>query len=251
MTGESQKKNLIVALHGFLGEPSDWNLLHDLGDKNDFLFPNLWQEEQLTATSNFDVWTKRFQLYLETHQADQYENRILCAYSMGGRLAAHHLVQNPGFWSSAFLVSTNPGLESSEEKIKRLQNDRVWAQRFSQWDWNEVLREWNSQSVFQGVAVEPERIESRFPKERLVGALTHWSLGFQENLRRKIPTTAQRIICLTGEKDTKFTTLTEEWTQDTPIEHLISSASGHRLLFDDPNFLFRNIELHLQKFYRL
>lgn len=244
----TEKKNLIVSLHGFLGEPTDWAFLRDLGSQNEYLTPNLWTEPELGPEHNFSTWAKNFQNYLEKNEIEKYDKKILCGYSMGGRLAAHHLVSFPDTWSCAFLISTNPGLISTEEKSSRVQNDKIWSQRFLQWDWEQVLKEWNSQSVFKDGVKEPARRESKFSREKLAGALTEWSLGRQQNLREPIANLGEKVLCMTGEKDTKFTSLTEEWTmQETKLDHLISSRSGHRIIFDDPEFIFRNVELFLQK----
>lgn len=232
------KKTLIVALHGFLGEPSDWNFLRELGGDVEICAPSLWQESEIDAKHELSRWPEQFQSFLKKKNWDQYENRVLCGYSMGGRLGAHHLVRFPEVWTSALLISMNPGLTTPEEKIFRVQNDRAWADRFLRWQWSDVLKEWNSQGVFQGGQVEPERKEENFHREKLAGAFTQWSLGKQENLREALEKCPVPITYITGTDDFKFTQIMKKWASENQNLNLkISPTSGHRVIFDNPNFI--------------
>jgi len=77
----------IVALHGFLGRPSDWDFLRDAG------------------------------LDVDARELDDIprSGETLLGYSMGGRLALHALLDGAKF-ERAVIVSSGLGLENEADR---------------------------------------------------------------------------------------------------------------------------------------
>ena len=118
---------MIYALHGFLGKPSDWDFL----DLQNIHAPNLHQAPQ---AKDFWNWAEDF----NREVAAQDDAPILLAYSMGGRLALHALLQGPKLWKAAIIVSAHTGLQSEQERTARLQSDAKLAEDFLHQPWAEV-----------------------------------------------------------------------------------------------------------------
>ena len=43
----------------------------------------------------------------------------LIGYSMGGRLALHAMLNQPGLWKSAVIISAHPGLKNESDRVER------------------------------------------------------------------------------------------------------------------------------------
>lgn len=191
----------IVALHGFLGLPSDWSILDPFFDYE-----------------AIDLWRTR-------EPAFSPDRPVLLGYSMGGRLAMRFALEHPERWSAAVFVSAHPGL--SEGHDARLASDLEWAQKFREMPWEELMRQWNSQGVLQGRALP--RLESDFDRACLSRALDEWSLGRQRNLRADLARLSIPTLYVTGAEDAKFTSLMKGLER-----HEIVEGAGHRVPWDQP-----------------
>ena len=167
----------------------------------------------------------------EVRAAGEKEN-FLIGYSMGGRLALHALLDDPGLWTKAVIVSAHPGLLDEREKLERMAGDAEWAGLALTSDWTQFLKRWDAQAVLQGR--EPE---SPDPRMRLVNrrraiarSFMEWSLGKQANLRERFSEVACPVLWLTGERDEKFTALAQEAVPKLPDgRHEVMPSVGHRL----------------------
>lgn len=203
----------VVALNGFLGQPSDW--------PRDLL-PDGWTLRALAVdVALFDEWASRF-------TASLTEPVVLLGYSLGGRLAMHALIQDPSKFLGAMIVSANPGLTSESERAERRAADEKWATRFESEPWDQLMRDWNAQAVFRGPAPAPERAEG--DRARLANQMRTWSLGRQRDLRSELASLELPITFVTGEIDTKFTAIAREL----PFEHVVIENAGHRVPWDAP-----------------
>ena len=137
-----------VALHGMLGESSDWEFLPDV--------------------SGIDLWERDCALDEIKIDAD-----VIVGYSMGGRLALHALDQV----EAAVIVSAHTGLR--EGRQDRLDQDLRWAEKCRTMDWAEFLAEWHRQPVFAGGGFEPDRSGLVSRRKEIASAFERWSLGRQ------------------------------------------------------------------------
>lgn len=246
-SGNEKKPAAIVALHGFLGLPSDWDSVFT----EDFTaeFPveavDLWPStRELYSTNGFADWSRAFLSQEETRS----QKPILLGYSMGGRLAMHAALRAPEKWAGAVFVSAHPGLASFEERVARTLNDQKWAQRFLKEPWDDVIRDWNSQAVLQppGPELAPEaiplkpRLESEFDRQALALAMQFWSLGNQTDLRERLRGLPIPILFVTGELDTKFTSLIRDLKLPEHHRHEVVARAGHRVPWDQPQ-AFREV----------
>lgn len=237
--GLDVEKIKIICLHGFLGQPTDWDLIQSHFMVSPLAQSFVWNsvdymnEEILNPLNSYTKWAQNFTKKI-AHQFPQGP-RVLVGYSMGGRLALHALAESPQLFDAVVLLSTNPGLTREKDIAERLKSDLGWAQKFIKDPWDRVVGEWNAQGVFKESVAEPRRLESFYDRALLSSALTEWSLARQADFRDLMAAQQEKIICLSGEKDIKFLSLAMELKKKAPamIEATVPHAS-HRILFDNP-----------------
>ncbi len=197
---------MIVALHGNLGQPSDWEAIETLTglpfDKR-----NLWAPGAL----NFA------------------EEDVLIGYSLGGRLALQAAVAEPEKFAAIIVISTHPGLATETERQARLAMDQHWATRLRTLPWAEFLTLWDAQEIFQG-PLPPSASRPACPAT----GFAEWSLGNQADLRAGLQAVRAPIVWITGADDPKFTALAA--SAGVGQHHVIPHA-GHRVLADQPRAL--------------
>jgi len=223
----------IVFVHGFLGLSGDWRPFAREGrDRSIDLWP---VTAKLPAAA--DPFAAAAAEILKDLPA---EKPIVVAYSMGARLAMHALIEAPGAFHSAVLISGHPGLAAAgDERPARLKADQAWAERFRREPWADLLAAWNGQAVLEPApapahkegALELRREASSFEREALARALDFWSLGRQRDLRGELKELGLPLLFVTGEKDTKFTALARGLGF---AEHRELAACGHRVPWEQP-----------------
>jgi 2-succinyl-6-hydroxy-2,4-cyclohexadiene-1-carboxylate synthase len=233
-----EKTDLIIAIHGFLGKPQDWNfqLRNYIKTNTKIITPSLFTEGEWSPRKSLTDWNDFFLTQCEQWHHEGY-NIKLFAYSLGGRLVLGPYLKNPSLFTEAHFLSVNPGLISLSDIQLRKKNDLHWAQRFLNEPWDTLISNWNSQAVFNQDS-EPERKESDFNRELLSLALTQWSVSQQENYWNKLMNLKKNINWWVGEKDSKFLTLGKNIIKNNKkIKLHIVPNCGHRLLCSKSHFL--------------
>lgn len=201
-----------IALHGFLGLPSDWKSLQSAHSVD------LFSESPIPYWD----WAQSF---------NKKHSGTLVGYSLGGRLALHALIDDPSRWERAIIVSAHPGLHVDKRPV-RLVEDALWAEKFVHAPWDDLMNQWNRRDVFahDNPAV---RIESNFNRQNLSRALRVWSLGNQERLHEKISRLPMQITWIVGEKDLRFVSEAKSLSFVHPkSELIILPHKGHRIPLD-------------------
>jgi len=229
-----------ICLHGFLGRPSDWDLIQSHFMVSPFARNFEWwaadymNNPVLSPENSFSRWAANFnqKVSLKFSRGP----RILIGYSLGGRLVLTAFKAQPELYDAVILLSTNPGLLRDKEKQERAQNDFQWSQKFLQMPWADLLREWNAQAVFKDSVTEPQRNETHFHRANLAAALTEWSLARQEDFRDFVAAQSPKILWLSGERDIKFLSISMELKKRAPaLQTEVVSRASHRILFDNPS----------------
>jgi 2-succinyl-6-hydroxy-2,4-cyclohexadiene-1-carboxylate synthase len=172
---------------------------------------------------------------------------VLMGYSLGGRLALHALLQEPQRWRGAIIVSAHPGLVDAEERQKRYKQDCLWAQRFRQESWQELMTAWNQQPVLQTSCYHFLRHEKDYQRETLAYVLEHASLGLQNDLRPLLSKIEVPILWITGADDILHHVI--------DFKHPLSSCTqiihaGHRVPWDQPHLFEICVQEFLNQLYK-
>jgi 2-succinyl-6-hydroxy-2,4-cyclohexadiene-1-carboxylate synthase len=209
------------ALHGMMGHYRDWESLGP-----DLQAVDLWR---VGGVSKFESWSRAF-----NRSTGGAGSRVLVGYSMGGRLALHALLDQPGHWHGAVVVSAHPGLQDENERALRLQNDLRWAERARNLAWDDFLDLWNRQAVLKSASGSKWQLALEGRREKVAQAFEFWSLGNQADLRPALSRCATPVLWVTGGLDGKFTRLAEEVVAGNDcFEQVVIPGAGHRLLFEN------------------
>lgn len=207
-----------IALHGFLGLPSDWDHF-------------TCTPYAIKPSRSPVYWAAEFNEWVLENTTGP---RILMGYSMGGRLALHALIQNPSLWQEAIIISANIGLI---DLGSRLQNDAAWATKFRCEPWGKLMQEWEAQNIFKDSFVIP-RNEEDYNREDLAKCLENFSLAKQEYLLPAITKLAIPIQWITGALDISAETHAKDVIKYHPLSSHLSIPNGtHRVHFEFPEIL--------------
>lgn len=214
----------ILALHGNLGSPRDWQSLG------------------IAGLEALDLWERSGESFAEA--ASWIAERagtarpILAGYSLGGRLALAALAAYPERFSGGVIVSAHPGLACVEDRLARRTSDEIWARRAREMDWDAFLDHWDDQEVLAGPRPLPDRSGLEARREALARGWENWSLGRQEDLRQTVAASGVPICWVTGARDGKFTALGREMAgRADGIELRVIPDCGHRVIFEKPGEL--------------
>lgn len=192
---------MITCLHGFLGNPHDWDFLRHAG------------------------------FAIETPPLDAIPSHgdTLLAYSLGGRLALQSLLAGADY-KRAILVSTGLGIEGEEPRAARRASDEAWAQRFESKDFEAVIADWNAQPLLAGPALSRTR-DDYDPR-----ALREWSSGALPPVATRLHELTMPTIWIAGARDTKYVAEAHRAATIAPDARVaIVDNAGHRVPWEQPS----------------
>lgn len=190
---------MITCLHGFLGNPRDWDFLRD----------------------GFEI---------ETPPLDSIPHRgdILLGYSLGGRLALQALLHGADY-QRAILVSTGLGIEDEAARAARRASDEAWAQRFESEDFETVITDWNAQPVLAGPALARTR-DDYDPR-----ALREWSSGALPPVASRLHELTIPTLWIAGARDSKYVAAAHRGASLARGRVAIVDHAGHRVPWEAPS----------------
>ena len=199
---------VITCLHGFLGNPHDWDFLRDAG------------------------------LAIETPPLDAIppQGDTLLGYSLGGRLALHALLAGAQY-KRAIFVSTGLGIEGEEARAARRAADEAWARRFETEDFDSVMAAWNAQPVLAGPALTRTR-DDYDPR-----ALREWSSGALPPVASRLHELTIPTLWIAGALDVKYVAEAKRAVSLAPNADLaIIEDAGHRIPWQKPREFMERLQ---------
>ncbi len=209
----------IVFLHGFLGDPSDWDAVISFLPKFHCIPISLPGHGKTPFATDFTTWMPNIRSF------------HLVGYSLGGRLALQYAKLFPERIASLTLASSHLGLKNEEEKKKRLQVDEQWAEKLRTLSLKEFLSLWYEQPLFGHFKPDLSKRLEHDPQQ-LALALLHFSLAKQSYIEPK------NALILVGEKDQRYRDLF-------PHANIIPNAA-HMIHLENPLAFARILDLHIQ-----
>lgn len=185
---------VITCLHGFLGNPRDWDFLRDAG---------------------FEI---------ETPPLDAISDHgdTLLGYSLGGRLALQALLAGAKYRRAIF-VSTGLGIEDESARAARRASDEAWAQRFESENFETVMADWNAQPVLAGPSL-PRTREDFDPR-----ALREWSSGALPPVASRLHELTIPTLWIAGARDSKYVAEAQRGAALAHGQVAIVDDAGHRV----------------------
>ncbi len=248
----SNHNQTLVLLHGFTGSAASWGqqmealagyglriIALDLpghGQSNAPMDPGRYSIEQHQK----DILAALQALDVRKGQA------ILLGYSMGGRIALYTAFS--GFFRALILESASPGLEDPLEREERRRNDEALAISIEREGVPAFVERWERLPLFASQRTLPIEIKDALHAQRLHNNATGLSqslrgvgAGSQPSLHAQLPTLHIPVLLITGELDSKFTSIAQRMAQLLPQAQLhIVPAAGHTVHLEHPQ-LFNSL----------
>jgi 2-succinyl-6-hydroxy-2,4-cyclohexadiene-1-carboxylate synthase len=229
----------LLALHGFLGRPSDWDGLAVSFPEAAVSAIDLWEMLGRPEVTDWPSMSTALDATLvDALGADDRRPAFLVAYSFGARLAlsSARLAARPGVLRGACLVSCNPGLADDDATVRdeRRTADAAWAGRILTWPESEIWRAWDAQSVFSGPGHAPPRDGLPAARETLARALTRFSVAGQPDFRPRLRTWRAPLSWVTGARDGKYVAMARDLAAEgVPATFVTCADAGHRVPWDN------------------
>ncbi len=225
-------KPSILALHGFTGSGEDFKefspFCHTLGAWHCPDLPGHGNSGELDCTPEETVG------FIHTQASNlSLQPSILLGYSMGARAALQHACAYPEFWDALILISTNPGIESSDERAERRESDEKLATRIESEGAQAFLEFWQSTPMIrsqQGIRPEwraaMQASRAKHTEAGLARSLREFGQGSCPNLWPELSKLTIPTLLITGVEDIKYTRIAERISKE-QMRHAIIDGAGH------------------------
>ncbi len=229
-----------VLLHGFWGQPSDWNRVLQVMDLGrTVLTPDLYFDEPITPQTPLSEWPKRFWQWIDHEVGDA--PITLIGYSLGARLALNACLHAPTRVHRALLLSGQVLLPESAHAA-RLQWESEYAERFLHEDWTTLSESWQEQSVFAGTSFLQRREDPAL--RRLLGlSLVNWSPRLHPFGWSDVKQLPSSVHWAFGALDQNYRSVVNT-LQELPVQGQIAIIPnvGHRVIQDAAEWIGEWIE---------
>jgi 2-succinyl-6-hydroxy-2,4-cyclohexadiene-1-carboxylate synthase len=230
----------LLALHGFLGRPSDWDELAASFPEATVTAIDLWAMLDRPEVTDWPSMSHAMDVALvDALRADDGRPAFLVAYSFGARVALSSALLSAGGQAlrGVCLVSCNPGLAEGDvtARDERRATDESWAGRILTWPEPEIWSAWDAQAVFSGPGQAPPRVGLPASRETLARALTRFSLAGQPDFRPRLRAWGGPLLWMTGARDTTFEGFARALSESgVPAAFVTCADAGHRVPWDNP-----------------
>ncbi|MBU2492819.1 MAG: 2-succinyl-6-hydroxy-2,4-cyclohexadiene-1-carboxylate synthase [Bacteroidetes bacterium] len=228
----------IVFIHGFTGSSNDWNFIYDkLPDTFLPVAVDLIGHGKSSSPLELDHYTPQAivsQLNLIFEYLG-FDKIILCGYSMGGRAALYYAAKYPQKISGLILESASKGLNNETEKLERLKNDFILADKIKAEGLESFIKYWMSIPLFETLKNIPDEKFNALVKSKLnnsaVGlsnSLRGFSTGNMNIDLKNFNEYVIPVLFITGVLDEKFTNINKLFVNEfSNAEHAIVFNAGH------------------------
>jgi len=212
-----RKRNTILLLHGFTGSLDDWRDIHgSLNPNFNYIGIDLVGHGKSDSPVIVDKYSpqtlsKQINDVLNNLSIDQV---IILGYSMGGRAGLSFAIDHPNKIKGLILESTTGGIESKKIRNERIKIDEELADYIESHDMEEFVDLWMSKEIFNTQRrFSNEKLKNIRKKKTLnskiglANSLRGFGTGRMDYLGNKLNQIKCPVILLTGELDTKFTTI--------------------------------------------
>lgn len=226
---------MIWVLPGFLGQSKDFELLSEFQYE---VIPLFEKNKPLNVKTEKQKWINNFIQYVQTKN---HKNNILLGYSFGARLALEVLKNHKDIFSHCVFISANTSHLPDQEREARKLNDQKWSESFLQNDWDQTLKQWNSQAVINN-STPAVRKKQDFDMQAIERAFTDYSLAEQYVQAEDYKDVEAKFLWLFGEQDSKFVKISKNMQDSSwPGQFVTIPNAGHRLHLDQPEAFLKTL----------
>lgn len=189
---------------------------------------------------DFATWT--FEERVEEIRAATEPGDALVGYSMGGRLALHAALGDPGRLGALVLVGVSAGIEDRGEREDRRRSDESLAEWMERRSIEEVVERWERQPVFE--TQSPGLRERQRPgrlshsPERLARLLRSAGQGALDPVWDRLPSLTCPVLLTAGEQDRRYATAAGRMAEALPDARVrLVRHAGHAPQLEAPDVL--------------
>jgi len=198
---------------------------------------------------------ERYSSVLVDHHEHTFEGRVaelaeaaggavLCGYSLGGRLALHTVLRDPGAYAGLVIVGTSAGLEEPVTRAERARTDEKLASWMETQTIESIVDIWERQPLFADQsdslveAQKPGRL-AQDPRS-LALILRTAGQGVLEPVWGRLSSLDIPVLALAGDRDQRYTEAARRIAREVPdgraeiIEH-----AGHAPQLQQPDAVAR------------
>jgi 2-succinyl-6-hydroxy-2,4-cyclohexadiene-1-carboxylate synthase len=238
---------VVVLLHGFMGSSKDWHEIIDLlVDSCLCLAIDLPGHGKSTCLKNPGAYTfsETAAQVVSVMEMTKAVPATVMGYSMGGRIALYVALQYRHACSKLVIESATAGIVDEGERAKRKALDRDRAQEISRGKFEDFVRTWYCQPVFQTLAENPERLETVIGQRllndplELSQALDGMGVGMQPSLWGRLHELPIPTLLIAGEKDSKYVGIVQSMAALIPKGRVVSiPETGHNAHLENPDLV--------------
>jgi 2-succinyl-6-hydroxy-2,4-cyclohexadiene-1-carboxylate synthase len=225
----------LMLLHGFTHTGASWGpVLAELGERYRGVAPDLRGHG---AASNREPVT--LEAVLRDLDSLAPERFALAGYSMGGRLALHLALAQPGRVERLSLIGASPGIADHDEREARRRADEELAEQIERSGIEDFAARWEALPVLAG---QPAEVLAAVREDRLRGspgglarALRGLGAGALPSLWDRLSELEMPVTLIVGERDQKFRAIAEEMRASLPAATAeVVPGAGHAVHLEAP-----------------
>ena len=251
-----KKDFLLIFLHGFLGNASDWEII--LEDKRlsnyNKLAIDLPGHGNFIPVNTVNNYSEDIIIcYIKDIINSQLNKKIiLIGYSLGARAALSFVCKYPELVSALVLESGTPGIEDPTERANRFNIDTILAEKIKE-DYNKFIDSWYNSSIFSSLSFNPKLKElltlkrySNNPNE-IIKTLIGFSQGIMTSKWKYLTELNLPVLLITGELDKKYTEINKKMQDMIPNSiHKVIKNAGHIPHFENKNDFIKELDFFLE-----
>ena len=224
----------IVALHGFTGRGSDFDLI-----KAKSRFPLVALALKETFKANREC--------LDQVAPGNY----LLGYSMGARVALNYAIHMSRKLLGLILVGATPGIQDAKERKLRVKSDAQWIHLLEEQGLESFLKAWQKQPIIQSQAeildfLRENRLKNT--KDYLVKLLKNMGTGQMLPCWNLLKTIECPVLLVVGEKDEKFKDIAKKMTLSLKcVQYLEIPRVGHCAHLENTDFFCEYLDKFIEK----
>ncbi len=237
----------LLFLHGFMGIGEDWMDVADyLDDSFHCIIPDIPPfGGSKVPRGPLDLYSMPAiaRSVLQVLAAYPDQGADLVGYSMGGRLALYTVIQYPNRFKRIVLESASPGLRRARDREMRKAADERLADRIESGRFENFIRDWYMQPLFETICSDVERFEQLIDR-RMAGAkpaefaksLRFMGTGAQPSMWDRLKEISQPVLLIVGEKDDKFRAIADRMAEYIRnVEVAVVAGAGHNVHLEKPD----------------
>jgi 2-succinyl-6-hydroxy-2,4-cyclohexadiene-1-carboxylate synthase len=242
LSGPNESPNIVVLLHGFMGESNDWSKITNRLAKQGVrcLAIDLPGHGYSPITTKVTITSLSHDL-ARLIKSFPALNTFIVGYSMGGRVAYDLLCHNPQLFKAAIIESASPGIENIVERSKRADADaNLLCGIENQEGLNQFLQRWYQNTIFGNLRQSPHfssLLESKKFKQtkHWQQAINQLGVGKQLPYWNQLATQQTPVTYVSGELDTKYDKIGVKLSKiNLNIIHKQVIGCGHNTHYQQP-----------------